>query len=99
MKLDKNYGYRIVADNMQEGIQVLQKFWNSPSVFFDGDYFKVNGGTLAKTNTPIPITVAAKSEKMMGIAANTRMYGKRLISRLKNSNSNLRNSRGFPIMS
>lgn len=56
-------------DILEEGIQVLQKFWNSPSVFFDGDYFKVNGGTLAKTNTPIPITVAAKSEKMMGIAA------------------------------
>ena len=35
---------------------------------FYGDYFKVNGGTLAKTNTPIPITVAAKGEKMMGIA-------------------------------
>ena len=41
----------------------------APSVFFAGDYFKVNGGTLTKTNTPIPITVAAKSEKMMAIAA------------------------------
>jgi alkanesulfonate monooxygenase SsuD/methylene tetrahydromethanopterin reductase-like flavin-dependent oxidoreductase (luciferase family) len=56
-------------DILYEGLQVLQKFWNSPSVFFAGDYFKVNGGTLTKTNTPIPITVAAKSEKMMAIAA------------------------------
>lgn len=56
-------------DILDEGLQVLQKFWNSPSVFFAGDYFKVNGGTLTKTNTPIPITVAAKSEKMMAIAA------------------------------
>ena len=56
-------------DILDEGLQVLQKFWNSPSVFFAGDYFKVNGGTLTKTNTPIPITIAAKSEKMMAIAA------------------------------
>jgi alkanesulfonate monooxygenase SsuD/methylene tetrahydromethanopterin reductase-like flavin-dependent oxidoreductase (luciferase family) len=54
---------------LDEGLQVLQKFWNSPSVFFAGDYIKVNGGTLTKTNTPIPITIAAKSEKMMAIAA------------------------------
>lgn len=56
-------------DILDEGLLVLQKFWSSPSVFFAGDYFKVNGGTLTKTNTPIPITVAAKSEKMMAIAA------------------------------
>jgi len=56
-------------DILDEGLQVLQKFWNTPSVFFAGDYFKVNGGTLTKTNTPIPITIAAKSEKMMAIAA------------------------------
>jgi len=54
---------------LEEGLQVLQKFWNSPSVFFAGDYFKVNGGTLTKANTPIPITVAAKSDKMLAIAA------------------------------
>lgn len=56
-------------DILDEGLQVLQKFWNSPSVFFAGDYFKVNGGTLTRTNTPIPITVAAMSDKMMAIAA------------------------------
>ncbi len=54
---------------LEEGLQVLQKFWNSPSVFFTGDYFKVNGATMKKTNIPIPITVAAKSDKMMAIAA------------------------------
>ncbi|MGA9909241.1 MAG: LLM class flavin-dependent oxidoreductase, partial [Nitrososphaeraceae archaeon] len=56
-------------DILDEGLQVLQKFWNTPSIFFAGNYFKVNGGTLTKTNTPIPITIAAKSEKMMAIAA------------------------------
>ena len=56
-------------DILDEGLQVLQKFWNSPSVFFAGDYFEVNGGTLTRTNTPIPITVAAMSDKMMAIAA------------------------------
>ena len=86
-------------DILDEGLQVLQKFWNSPSVFFAGDYIKVNGGTLTKTNTPIPITVAAKSEKTMAIAENTRMSGKPLISRLISSKSYLRNSWRFPILS
>jgi alkanesulfonate monooxygenase SsuD/methylene tetrahydromethanopterin reductase-like flavin-dependent oxidoreductase (luciferase family) len=54
---------------LKEGLQVLQKFWEGQSVFFDGDYFKINGGTMKKTNIRIPITVAAKGEKMMTIAA------------------------------
>jgi alkanesulfonate monooxygenase SsuD/methylene tetrahydromethanopterin reductase-like flavin-dependent oxidoreductase (luciferase family) len=54
---------------LEEGLQILQKFWSGKPVFFDGKYFKINGGTMKKTNKTIPITVAAKGDKMMAIAA------------------------------
>jgi alkanesulfonate monooxygenase SsuD/methylene tetrahydromethanopterin reductase-like flavin-dependent oxidoreductase (luciferase family) len=56
-------------DSLNEGLQVLQKFWDGQSVFFKGDHFKINGGSMNKTNIRIPITVAAKGEKTMAIAA------------------------------
>jgi alkanesulfonate monooxygenase SsuD/methylene tetrahydromethanopterin reductase-like flavin-dependent oxidoreductase (luciferase family) len=56
-------------DSLNEGLQVLQKFWSGQSVFFEGDHFKINGGIMNKTNIRIPITVAAKREKTMAIAA------------------------------
>jgi alkanesulfonate monooxygenase SsuD/methylene tetrahydromethanopterin reductase-like flavin-dependent oxidoreductase (luciferase family) len=56
-------------DSLNEGLQVLQKFWNGQPVFFEGDHFKINGGIMNKTNIRIPITVAAKGEKTMAIAA------------------------------
>jgi alkanesulfonate monooxygenase SsuD/methylene tetrahydromethanopterin reductase-like flavin-dependent oxidoreductase (luciferase family) len=55
---------------LNEGLQVLQEFWNGKSVFFEGNHFNMNGGTLMnKTSTKIPVTVAAKGERMMAIAA------------------------------
>ena len=57
-------------DILEEGLQILEKFWSGKPVFFDGKYFKINGGTMKRTNNPIPITIAAKGDKMMAIAAN-----------------------------
>ena len=54
---------------LEEGLQILEKFWSGKSVFFDGKYFKINGGTMKRTNNVIPITIAAKGDKMMAIAA------------------------------
>jgi len=55
---------------LEEGLQILEKFWSGKPVFFDGKYFKINGGTMKRTNNAIPITIAAKGDKMMAIAAN-----------------------------
>jgi alkanesulfonate monooxygenase SsuD/methylene tetrahydromethanopterin reductase-like flavin-dependent oxidoreductase (luciferase family) len=54
---------------LEEGLQILEKFWSGKPVFFDGKYFKINGGTMKRTNNAIPITIAAKGDKMMAIAA------------------------------
>lgn len=54
---------------LEEGLQTLEKFWSGKPVFYDGKYFKVNGGTMKRTNKAIPITIAAKGDKMMAIAA------------------------------
>ena len=54
---------------LEEGLQILEKFWSGKPVFFDGKYFKINGGTMKRTNNAIPITIAAKRDKMMAIAA------------------------------
>ncbi|HEY7110858.1 MAG TPA: LLM class flavin-dependent oxidoreductase [Nitrososphaeraceae archaeon] len=54
---------------LSEGLQILHKFWNGNSVFFDGNHFKLNGGTLHRTNLRIPVTVAAMGERTMAIAA------------------------------
>ncbi|HJT46852.1 MAG TPA: LLM class flavin-dependent oxidoreductase [Nitrososphaeraceae archaeon] len=60
---------------LQEGIQVLDMLWNKQtSVSFQGKYFKINGVTLQKTTSinqtkRIPVTIAAKRNKTMEIAA------------------------------
>ena len=59
---------------LEEGIQVLHALWNKQtSVIFEGKYFKVKGATLQKTTSinqkRIPITIAAKRNKTMQIAA------------------------------
>ena len=60
---------------LQEGIQLLDMLWNKQtSVSFQGKYFKVNGVTLQKTTSinqtkRIPVTIAAKRNKTMQIAA------------------------------
>lgn len=56
-------------DILEEGLQILEKFWSGKPVFFDGKYFKINGGTMKRTNKAIPVTIAAKGDKMMAIAA------------------------------
>ncbi len=60
---------------LEEGLQILELLWNSdkPQIHFQGRYFKLNGASvkLPQSNTisKIPITVAAKGNKTMGIAA------------------------------
>ena len=61
---------------LEEGIRVLDMLWNkqTTSVSFDGKYFKLKGAALHKTTTTInqkriPVTIAAKRNKTMQIAA------------------------------
>jgi alkanesulfonate monooxygenase SsuD/methylene tetrahydromethanopterin reductase-like flavin-dependent oxidoreductase (luciferase family) len=60
---------------LEEGLQILELLWNSdkPQIHFQGTYFKLNGASmkLPQSNniSKIPITVAAKGNKTMGIAA------------------------------
>ena len=62
---------------LNEGIRVLKMLLEvngsissiPSSVSFKGDYFKINGATFNKPAKKIPITVAAKKNKMMRIAA------------------------------
>jgi alkanesulfonate monooxygenase SsuD/methylene tetrahydromethanopterin reductase-like flavin-dependent oxidoreductase (luciferase family) len=59
---------------LEEGIQVLHALWNKQtSLIFEGKYFKVNGAILQKTTSinekTIPVTIAAKRNKTMQIAA------------------------------
>jgi alkanesulfonate monooxygenase SsuD/methylene tetrahydromethanopterin reductase-like flavin-dependent oxidoreductase (luciferase family) len=58
----------------EEGIQVLDMLWSKQTaVSFEGRYFKVNGATLQKTASTnqkrIPVTIAAKRNRTMQIAA------------------------------
>ena len=62
------------ASILEEGIQLIDILWNKKqtSVSFEGKYFKANGVTLQKTTSNqkgIPITIAAKRNKTMQIAA------------------------------
>ena len=62
---------------LNEGIHVLKMLLEnngsvSPipsSVTFEGDYFKINGASFNKPAKKIPITIAAKKNQMMRIAA------------------------------
>jgi alkanesulfonate monooxygenase SsuD/methylene tetrahydromethanopterin reductase-like flavin-dependent oxidoreductase (luciferase family) len=66
---------------LEEGILLLHRLWkssggnnnnsnnNEPSVYFTGNYFKLNGASLNRPNKTIPITIAAMKRKTMQIAA------------------------------
>ncbi|PWU78711.1 MAG: hypothetical protein DLM72_21190 [Candidatus Nitrosopolaris wilkensis] len=54
---------------LDEGIKVLKSLWSKPNVNFSGKYFKINGASLKNPKESIPITVAAKGQRMMKIAA------------------------------
>ncbi len=55
---------------LEEGLQVLKMLWRKSTVYFDGNFFKINGATLHKPGKYlIPVTIAAKRKKMMSIAA------------------------------
>ena len=45
------------------------------TTYHDGDYFRANGATMAKPNINIPITIAAKSKRMLQIAAKYSDFG------------------------
>jgi alkanesulfonate monooxygenase SsuD/methylene tetrahydromethanopterin reductase-like flavin-dependent oxidoreductase (luciferase family) len=56
---------------LNEGLQLLQMLWdnrNKSSLHFNGKYFKINGAIVKKATNSIPITVAAKKNRMMKIA-------------------------------
>lgn len=63
---------------LEEGIQILLMLWSKPSSTFEGNHFKVKDARLMKhtllqrhqyNNNTIPITVAAKKDNTMRIAA------------------------------
>jgi len=55
---------------LDEGLQVLKMLWSKSTVYFDGNFFKINGATLHKPGKYlIPVTISAKRKKMMSIAA------------------------------
>ena len=59
---------------LEEGVRVLDMLWNKQTaVSFEGKYFKLKGASLHKTTINqtkrIPITIAAKRNKTMQIAA------------------------------
>ena len=57
---------------LEEGVQVLHSLWNKKTtISFEGKYFKVKGATLQKTinQKKIPVTIAAKRNKTIQIAA------------------------------
>nr|MBA3284332.1 LLM class flavin-dependent oxidoreductase [Nitrosopumilus sp.] len=62
---------------LNEGIHVLKMLLENngsvssipSSVCFNGDYFKINGASFNKPAKKIPITIAAKKNQMMRIAA------------------------------
>ena len=58
---------------LEEGIRLLDMLWNkkqtTAAVNFEGKYFKLKGATLQKNQKRIPVTIAAKRNKTMQIAA------------------------------
>jgi alkanesulfonate monooxygenase SsuD/methylene tetrahydromethanopterin reductase-like flavin-dependent oxidoreductase (luciferase family) len=59
---------------LEEGVQILDILWNkqrtTAAVSFEGKYFKLKGAaTLQKNQKKIPVTIAAKRNKTMQIAA------------------------------
>jgi alkanesulfonate monooxygenase SsuD/methylene tetrahydromethanopterin reductase-like flavin-dependent oxidoreductase (luciferase family) len=56
---------------LEEGIQLLCMLWTNPSTTFEGSYFKVKDARLMKQtqHNGIPITIAAKKDRTMRIAA------------------------------
>jgi alkanesulfonate monooxygenase SsuD/methylene tetrahydromethanopterin reductase-like flavin-dependent oxidoreductase (luciferase family) len=55
---------------LEEGIRLLNILWSKQTpVSFEGKYFKVRGATLQKNQKRIPVTIAAKRNKTMQIAA------------------------------
>jgi len=64
-----NNGERVAL--LDEGIQLLLMLWSKPSSTFEGSYFKVKDARLMKhtQHNTIPITIAAKKDKTMRIAA------------------------------
>ena len=57
---------------LEEGVQVLHSLWNKKTTSsFEGKYFKIKGATLQKTinQKKIPVTIAAKRNKTIQIAA------------------------------
>ncbi len=49
--------------------RTLRLLWSKPKVYFNWKYFNINGATLKNPKESIPITIAAKGKRMMGIAA------------------------------
>lgn len=67
-----NNGERVSL--LEEGIQLLLMLWSKSSTSFEGRHFKVKDATFLKKQTQaegvnIPLTVAAKQDKTMRIAA------------------------------
>jgi alkanesulfonate monooxygenase SsuD/methylene tetrahydromethanopterin reductase-like flavin-dependent oxidoreductase (luciferase family) len=58
---------------LEEGIELLLMLWRNPFTTFEGRYFKVKHASLLKkqiqSDNAIPITIAAKKGRTMGIAA------------------------------
>jgi alkanesulfonate monooxygenase SsuD/methylene tetrahydromethanopterin reductase-like flavin-dependent oxidoreductase (luciferase family) len=57
---------------LEEGIELLLSLWNNISTTFEGRHFRVKDAALLKKQTQldiIPITIAAKKDRTMGIAA------------------------------
>jgi alkanesulfonate monooxygenase SsuD/methylene tetrahydromethanopterin reductase-like flavin-dependent oxidoreductase (luciferase family) len=56
---------------LEEALPVLEMLWanNKPSVYFSGKHFTINGASMRKPTTKIPITIAAKKKRMMNLAA------------------------------
>jgi alkanesulfonate monooxygenase SsuD/methylene tetrahydromethanopterin reductase-like flavin-dependent oxidoreductase (luciferase family) len=50
---------------LDEGLEVLRLLWSKSNVHFTGKYYRINGASLKNPNKPIPITVAAKGNKMI----------------------------------
>jgi alkanesulfonate monooxygenase SsuD/methylene tetrahydromethanopterin reductase-like flavin-dependent oxidoreductase (luciferase family) len=53
---------------LDEGLKVLRLLWSKSNVYFTGKYYRINGASLKNSNIPIPITVAAKGNKMIQLA-------------------------------
>ena len=70
--------YRVALFN--EGVQLLSKLLGNHDIKysqsastltnFDGQFYKIRGASFSKPKIKIPITIAAKKDKMMKIAAN-----------------------------